>query len=68
MVFYDKVEQHGCFFFYRSVEFFTTEGCLLYTSGEEVDEESTVDVTAGIFLPGLTLVHLAPSDSRPDSG
>ena len=30
----------------------------VFLRGEEVDEESAVDVTAGIFLPGLTLVHL----------
>lgn len=30
----------------------------VFLRGEEVDEESTVDVTAGIFLPDLTLVHL----------
>lgn len=30
----------------------------VFLRGEEVDEESAVDVTAGIFLPGFTLVHL----------
>ena len=29
--FYDKVEQHGCFFFYRSVELFTAEGLVNLT-------------------------------------
>ena len=31
MVFYDKVEQHGSFLFYRSVELFTTEGLVNLT-------------------------------------
>ena len=30
----------------------------VFLRGEEVDEESAVDVTAGIFLPRFTLVHL----------
>ena len=29
--FYDKVEQHGCFFFYLSVELFTAEGLVNLT-------------------------------------
>lgn len=30
----------------------------VFLRGEEIDEESAVDVTAGIFLPVFTLVHL----------
>jgi len=35
----------------------------VFLRGEEVDEESAVDVTAGIFLPGFTLVPTKPSSA-----
>ena len=58
MVFYDKVEQHGCFFFYRSVELFTAEGLVNLTYCNSTynthDEPRWYDMDSLIFISGLS--------------